>query len=141
MKYQYHVQTWGGFYNDEYKAIHGLSAGDFVFDTKEERREFIEKLEAIAKKMQAYHLCTSLSEGFNCNTRTIAHRVCKINGKEYHDSCDLGVNYPYDTALYWMENKWYPGFNSYPLGEDFDYENAEIEIVAEWVEGAFTNKI
>ena len=40
-KYQYHVLTWGGFYNTEYKAVHGLEPGDFLFDTESERSAFI----------------------------------------------------------------------------------------------------
>ena len=63
------------------------------------------------------------------------HRVIKYEGKEYYSKYELSPNYPYDAAKYHLENKWYPGFNDYPLGEDFDYEN--VETVQEWITGAF----
>ena len=36
-----------------------------------------------------------------------------------------------------MENKWYVGFNDYPMGGDFDYDNEEFEVIQEWISGAF----
>ncbi len=32
-KYEYLLQTWGGFYNDEHVAIHGKEPGYLWFDT------------------------------------------------------------------------------------------------------------
>ncbi len=52
-------------------------------------------------------------------------------------TCTFPPCYPYSTVEYHIENKWYPGFNDYPLGEDFDYEKNKVEIIKEWVVGAF----
>ena len=137
-KYQYHVSTWGGFYNDEHKAIHGLDDGDFVFDTKQQREAFIERRKEISRKLNAHHLALSLSEGFTCDVRTVLHRVVTINGEQHYSTYDMGINYPFNVAMYHMENKWYPGFNDYPLGEDFDYDSADIKVLQEWITGAMT---
>jgi len=133
--YQYHVLTWGGFYNEEYKKIHGLDGGDFFFDTSDERDNFVASRKSIEKKLGANVLCFSLSEGFCCDVRTVLHRVVEFGGKQYYTFYDIGVNHPFSAAIYHLENKWYPGFNDYPLGEDFDY--TEVTIVKEWITGAF----
>lgn len=135
LKYQYHLKTWGGFYNEQYKKVHGKEPGDYVFDTKEERKDYIKTLEEIEKALSARSLAIDTSEGYNCNVRTVIHRVIRYKDKDYYSSNDLGPNFSYDTAVYITENKWYPGFNDYPLGEDFDYDL--VEIISEWVTGAF----
>lgn len=137
-KYQFHVLTWGGFYNEGYQIIHGQVPGDRVFDTKEEREAYISSLKVIEEKMNARVLMVHCSDGFDCYTRTVLHRVSEFRGESIYSEYDLGVNFPYDTAQYHLENKWYPGHNDYPFGEDFDYDNKEFKIVSEWITGAFT---
>ena len=138
-KFQYHVLTWGGFYNKEHYLKHGLSEGDYVFDTSEERSEFCLGRVKISKDLRAEVLMFSYTEGFNCNVRTVLNRVVEHGGKQYYSQYDIGVNYPFHVAKYHMENKWFPGCNSYPLGHDFDYENRaeEITTVKEWITGAW----
>ena len=135
MKYEYLLHTWGGFYNKYYQEKHGEVPGYHYFDSKEERDEYLEKLKKIEIELSAFHLVTILSEGYNTREVTTLHRVIKYEGKEYYSKYELSPNYPYDAAKYHLENKWYPGFNDYPLGEDFDYEN--VETVQEWITGAF----
>ena len=140
-KYQYHLKTWGGFYNDEYKEIHGLQEGDFLFDTEEEREAFIEHIEGLERTLGAYTLMLSISEGYDCTTETICYRVCEWEGEEYLTKKVLGVGYGYTIARYIMGNKWYPGFNDYPLGKGFEhYRHPEFKIKSEWITGAFTNE-
>ena len=135
MKYEYLLHTWGGFYNKYYQEKHGEVSGYHYFDSKEERDEYLEKLKKIEIELSAFHLVTILCEGYNTREVTTLHRVIKYEGKEYYSKYELSPNYPYDAAKYHLENKWYPGFNDYPLGEDFDYEN--VETVQEWITGAF----
>ena len=134
LKYQYHLKTWGGFYNTQHK--HGFKEGDYLFNTEVERGNYINLLEDVSKKLNAHVLVTSLSEGYSCSIRTVCHRVSSYKDKEYYTTWDLGVNYPFSTAKYIIKDKWYPGFNDYPLGEDFDYENKDFKIVSEWITGA-----
>lgn len=135
-KYQYCVKTWGGFYNQEHFLIHGLKEGEYVFDTLEERRAFIDERKEIENRLDARVLMISCSEGFCCNIDTVCHRVVEINGIQYYSSDNCGRNYTFEAAKYWMENKWYTGFNDYPLGRDFDYEAVEIKVIKEWITGA-----
>ena len=135
MKYEYLLHTWGGFYNKYYQEKHGEVPGYHYFDSKEERDEYLENLKKIEIELSAFHLATILCEGYNTREVTTLHRVIKYEGKEYYSKYELSPNYPYDAAKYHLENKWYPGFNDYPLGEDFDYEN--VETVQEWITGAF----
>lgn len=133
-KYEYHVRTWGGFYNEEYQSVHKKESGDFWFDTIEARRAYIDELRQIEQTMNARHLALTTTEGFCCRIRTVCHRVIEFDGKQYYTTSDLGVNCSFSVAEYWMSDKWYPGFNDEPLGEDFDY--TKVKVVAEWITGA-----
>lgn len=142
-KYQYHVLTWGGFYNEEYKRIHGLESGDFLFDTESERSAFIAEHRALEAKLDAKCLMVSLSEGFHCDVRTVLHRVSEYKGKRAYTTCDLGINYKLSVAAYHLQNKWYPGFNDYPFGDDdsiYDDGNRDFKILDEWITGATCNE-
>lgn len=138
LKYEYHLLTWGGFYNEEYLKIHNIQSGDYYFDTAEERQAFIDKINVFAKELNTFKPAIILTEGHCCRTRTVLHRVIEWDGEIYYTENDMGVNYPFDSAEYYLEHKWYPGFNDYPLGEDFDYENNKVKIIQEWITGAFT---
>lgn len=135
LKYQYHLLTWGGFYNDHHK--HSYKPGDYLFDTKEEREQYIEELEKTSKELNAHVLMISRTEGFNCDIRAVCHRVIRYKGQLYKSEYDMGINYPFRGAQYTMNYKWTLGFNDYPLGEDFDYDNGEVEIISEYITGAF----
>jgi len=135
VKYQYHALVWGGFYNSEHQIIHEEKEGDYVFDTLSERDAYVEKLMEISRKLGT-HLRCLVSEGYCCNVRTKGHRVVESDGKRYYSEHDFGVNYPFSTARYHMEEKWTCGFNDYPLGEDFDYKKNPPTIIAEWITGA-----
>lgn len=137
-KYQYFLHTWGGFYNTWHQEKHGYKEGEFLFDTSAERQQYMEELEAVSEVLNAHMLATSTSEGFACDVRTVLHRVVEWEGKQYYSQRDMGPNYPLDTAMYFIEYNWYPGFNDYPLGEDFDYEAHEVKVLKEWITGAFT---
>ena len=136
-KYLYLLHTWGGFYNKEHKDKHKETEGYYYFDTKEERSQYLEKLKDIEKELNAMRLMAKLTEGYNCGTITTLHRIIKFEGIEYYTKYELSPNYPYLAAKYHLENKWFLGFNDYPLGRDFDYENNKIEILQEWITGAF----
>lgn len=133
LKYEYHLFTWGGFYSDEYFKIHQKPSGDFWFKTEEERQTFIDELRTIEKELNAKHLLMYLSEGYCCRMRTVLHRVVEWNGERYYTSNDLGINY--HGAEFILEYKWCLGFNDYPLGEDFDYDNNDVTIIQEWITG------
>lgn len=137
MKYEYLLHTWGGFYNKKFKNKHGEVEGYHYFNTKQERCDYLAKLRKIEKDLNAIYLVVEESEGYNTRTVPILHRVVKWENKKYYSKYELSPNYPYNVAKYHLENKWYPGFNDYPLGEDFDYENNKVEIVQEWITGAF----
>ena len=136
LKYQYHMHTWGGFYNDEYKSKHKHEPGDYFFNTDTERQAHIKELKRIETMLNAKHLMITQTEGYACNIRTVLHRVVEWKGKRYYSSYDMGINYPISAAKYHMEWKWYPGFNDYPLGEDFDYDTNQVTVIQQWITGA-----
>jgi len=84
MKYEYLLHTWGGFYNKEHQDKHGEVEGYHYFDTKQERSDYLAKLRKIEKELNAMHLATTISEGYNTRTVTTLHRVVKWEGKEYY---------------------------------------------------------
>ncbi len=134
IKYEYYLKTWGGFYNKEHE--HGYKEGDYYFDSKEERDNYIEKLHLLEVEYpNAKHLMLHLDQGYHLRTITTMHRVIRFEGKEYYSESEIWPGYDYDTTKYNLEWKWRPGFNDYPLGEDFDY--SKVEIVQEWISGKF----
>jgi len=137
MKYEYLLHTWGGFYNKEHQEKHGETSGYHYFDTEQPRDEYLAKLRKIEKELNANTLVVRESEGYNVRIITMLHRVVRWDDKEYYTEYKLGPDYPYEVAKYHLENEWYPGFNSYPFGDNFDYENNNIETIQEWITGAF----
>lgn len=102
-KYEYLLHTWGGFYNDEHKAKHGLEPGYFWFSTIGERQKFLDNLKEIEKKYDAYYLAFSFEEGKHVRYRTIARMKLVYDDKEYPYECDFGFGYPVESAHYMCE--------------------------------------
>lgn len=66
------------------------------------------------------------------------YRITENNqGDRRYSTRDMGVNYPYPAAEYFIQSKWYPGFNDYPFGEDYDYSDGNFKIISQWITGAF----
>jgi len=137
MKYEYMLLVWGGFFNKEFQDIHKIEEGYYYFDTAEERETFVKKLRSIEEDLGAWYLMTLTQEGYHLRKDVILHRVTRFEGKDYHTSTEQIRGCSFETAKYHMENKWYLGFNDYPLGEDFDYDSDKVEVIAEWIEGCF----
>lgn len=91
IKYQFSVVTWGGFYNEEYKRIHGYEEGKKVFDSKQEREEYINKLQLTETELSAHHLAMTFDEGFTVNTSVTLHRVIKLKDKFYYSKNEVNV--------------------------------------------------
>ena len=140
IKYKYALLVWGGFYNEEHLRRHQETEGYYYFDTKEEREEYLNKLISISKKINVEYLTYEKNEGYCCRKIPVVHRVIKFKGNEYYTSASMLHGCSYDQAKYYLECKWRLGFNDYPLGYDFDYDSGGIEIVQEWITGAFTVK-
>jgi hypothetical protein len=139
-KYEYYLVTWGGFYNDEHKSKHGLEEGNFWFDTAGERQSFIDARRKIEEELNATVLMIDEKEGYSTREKTTLHRVCRFKGKEAYTEYYLGYCNSISVVQFMFEYKWYPGFNDYPFGEDFDYEAQDFEIVQEWSTGALINE-
>ena len=139
--YEYLIHTWGGFYNSHNKQKHGFEEGTRYFTSKEGRQTYLDRLEEEKDKLKTPDACLvyQLAEGFHVRNLPCCHRIVEWEGKQYYSYRQW--NYPTSTSSlkYYMENKWYVGFNDYPLGDDFDYENNEVKVVQEWVTGAFDN--
>ena len=99
-KYEYMLNTWGGFYNDSYQRIHGYKPGYYWFDTAEERETYIEELQKTEKLMKAYHLVGVKEEGTHTRKRTIAKMLLVYNGTEYPYEHDFGYAYPPESARF-----------------------------------------
>lgn len=143
LKYEYYLYTWGGFYNEEYKNVHNEEKGAKWFNTFEERDQYIDKLKNIEKELNAKHLMMVRCEGYFTRIPVKIHRVSRYKDEYKYTSDEFWPDYGYDAAKYHLEYKWYPGFNDYPFGENFDYSirNKEFEIVKEWISGCFEYKI
>lgn len=136
-KYEYGLQTWGGFYNQEHQVKHKEQKGYKYFDTEEERDSYLEYLKHIEESTNAHYLMFNTFEGFCCRDVVTLHRISEYNGDQYHTKRELTPYYSYSAAKYMLEYKWYLGFNDYPLGKDFDYESENIKVIEEWISGNF----
>lgn len=134
-KYQYYLETWGGFYNLCYSKIHGLKPVKMYFDSSEEREEYLNNLKVIEQELDAKHLAYVEAEGYHINEPVVLHRITRYNNKDYYSSNELSPGFELDVALYIMDWKWYPGCNDYPLGEEHDYKKNPVQIVKEWITG------
>ena len=52
MKYEYMLHTWGGFYNKEYRDVHGYAPGYYWFETADERKSYVETLKFIEESAE-----------------------------------------------------------------------------------------
>lgn len=139
LKFEYYCSLWGGFFNDNNKKIHGFKEGAYYFDTIKERNDFIIELESFIPQLDSLAtLARDLAEGFNVRKRAAAYRIIKYKGKFHYSEYKWSfANASASVIMYHMENKWYPGFNDYPLGENFDY--SKVEIIEEGIKGYLIN--
>lgn len=138
-KYLYYLLTWGGFYNEEHKKIHGHEPGDAYFSTYEERDRYIRELMKISDKLNAKELMIATSEGYYFGMTTL-HRISKYKDRIVHTMKEMEINYSLISAEYHLDNKWYPGFNDYPFGEDFNYDDNDFKVLQEWITGAILDE-
>lgn len=140
-EYFYHVEFWGGFFNEEYK--HGIKNGCYWFRTQSARTRYINKLKKVEQEIDARHLAIHLAEGCHLTEKPALHRVLEWKGKQYHLSYEMFYGFEHSTCTYHMTWKWTPGFNCYIPGheikEDIDYEN-EVKEIASWITGSFEHK-
>lgn len=99
-KYEYMLQTWGGFYNDEYREKHGYTGGYFWFDTAEERQRYISELREAEDKFGARILVIDIKEGSDLRQRTVAKMTFSYMGREYQHEEDFGFAFPEENARY-----------------------------------------
>ncbi len=97
-KYEYLLKTWGGFYNEEFQKIHGKEEGSFFFNTKKERKAYIDELKQIEKNLNARVLMITEEEGKSVRYSTIAKMKMIYNGKTYDYEEDFGNAYSEDSA-------------------------------------------
>jgi len=138
-KYEYYLYTWGGFYNDDNKKVHGFEPCEdgFYFDTKEERDFYLQTLQDACSKLGTDDAClvNQIAEGCSVRIKPCIHRVSEYKGERVHSICLW--SWPQDVRVlrYHLEYKWYLGFNDYPFGEDVDYR--DVKVIDEWITGAF----
>lgn len=141
LKYRYALFTWGGFYNKQYQEKHGHVEGRKVFDTLEERQQYLTMLQGIELAMDARHLAYTLDEGFAIDTPVILHRVTKYEDKYYYSKNVIDTfstfTDEFGGASYIMNWKWIPGFNDEPIGDSDEVDYSNHEIIQEWITGAF----
>lgn len=103
-KYEYCLNTWGGFYNTEYKAKHGAEPGYFFFDSLSDLQAYLNNLKKIEQDLSAFSLATTISEGRDVRYKTIAKIDFLYEGKSYPFEYDFGYAYPVDSARFMFED-------------------------------------
>lgn len=99
-KNEFHVHFWGGVKNDGLaERFLGTSETDFWFDSREERRKFMYRLEALAVKNDTIVVFNE-TEAPICFTRTIAHLVFAYDGRQWAFEIDFGVGYEEESVHY-----------------------------------------
>lgn len=97
----YHLHYWGGVQNDRWiERDLGITATDFWFDTKKERKEFAAKLRAVADA-HGQIIAFAEHEGPQCKKRTVARmRMRLADGRVFSLSYNFGFGYDEDSARY-----------------------------------------
>lgn len=97
----YHLMYWGEVCNNDLinKTL-GIPDRDFWFATKQARRAFKEKLEAVAD-FNGVIIAFAEHEGPNVHKRTVAKMVMQLpDGREVSFEYDFGYGYEVDAAEY-----------------------------------------
>lgn len=111
LTYKYWLNTWGGFYNKENKDIHHFEEGEYIFNTKEEREEYIKKLQTVAvssNKLDEYAtLMIDCTEGYTLVNPLILHLIVEHKETKHkrHILHTLYKNHDIDTLLYYISYK------------------------------------
>lgn len=145
-KYEYYVKTWGGFFNDHNKAVHGFSEADSWFSTKEDRDNYIATLDKAVEDTKELTsngdvcLVKHLAEGYNTRTLPTIHRVVEYKGKRVYSKNEICFpDFNFQTLEYHAYYKWYPGFNDYAVKSAFPDEEVDytkVKIIQEWISGS-----
>lgn len=162
--YLYALYAWGGFFNEENAKIHLVNPKNYenvvFFKNKEDRDAIIYSLNVIADDMQkkghsTCKLMITTHEGYDMDKPVVCHRVSEYKGKRVHTTFNMKIGTTIQDAMFWMNEKWYPGHNDYPFGtpevksiegykhltEEYDpYNSDDFKIIQEWVTGAFDLK-
>jgi hypothetical protein len=140
-KYEYLLQVWGGFYNEQNKSKHGLDPGYFWFNTEEDRQEYLDNLKEISKKYNAMYLATRLCEGKYVRYKTVATMTLVYQEKQYQYKYDFGFAYLVDSAIFmWKDGNYscdcnrsiflsrqYPGFPELICGNKIEVRDFEVK--------------
>ncbi len=105
MTYEYMLHTWGGFYNQEAKALHGEESGCQFFATAEARQQELDRLllletEYKQKGLPFICLAHSFAEGDEVRLHTIVRGIATYECKEYPLEYDFGSGYDVESADY-----------------------------------------
>ena len=96
-KYEYLLTLWGGFFNKEHP--HDFKAGNYWFDSIQERGDFISKLKKLERENNWRCLASDKHEGYKTRYKTIVTMVFVFNG-EFKYRYDFGFCYPESAAKY-----------------------------------------
>lgn len=101
-KYEYAFKTWGGFYNEEFKKLHGREQGTFYFDTRDERDAEVFVLESLKTLYcpNAMNLVIQKFEGDFARYSTVAKLKFGYNNAVYYLDFDFGPAYPFSGAIF-----------------------------------------
>lgn len=91
--YEYHLFTWGGFYNEEHRKKHGLIPGNHWFKTYKDREDYCNLLKDLEKQLNAKSLAFDFNEGYYTRYKSIIRLEYIINNKSYYLIEELGVGF------------------------------------------------
>lgn len=138
MKYQYLVYAWGQIFNEQFDDVNPYESKRYLFDTEEEASVFASEIKKIAKQNKATVIVKE-QQGYFVHIQPTCHRIVEYKGNRYYSEYKWNWLETPDVLEYSMTYKWYPGFNDYTVeqetGEDVNYD--EVEIISEWITGAF----
>ena len=142
-KYEYYLKLWGGLFN---RNDHDIKEGHHYFDTKNERDYYLLKAKQVKDNLDRPDACVAYrkDEGYAVRILPKCHRVFKYKGSYFYSVYEYSFSNTSISELhYFMEYKWVPGFNDEiieeKLNEKIDY--SKVEIIKEWVTGAFERKL
>ncbi len=141
VKYEWVLQTWGGFYNKHYQEQHKEVPGYQWFETEAQLIKEVDRLRRLERDYREQDrvtgttstccLVTDVNEGYDTRLMTTLNVIVQYRGKTWHITRDMGYGYPTSAAEYHMEWKW--DSNYWIDGSWVDDAATECKVLDSWI--------
>lgn len=96
-KYEYFLEIWGGFFNN---PTHGFKDGNYWFESKLERKLFLDAIVKAAKSHEESTFVTAMSEGYDVRKKRLVTCDLQVGDKIFTVTYELPYYYTAKDCTY-----------------------------------------